>query len=214
MVPEFRNKGNKIRYEANKSIMEKINEAVSAIEKGKIKRCQQKLAEGKKIILKQQKLLRIADREKDGQEVVKCYLSDNLASNSEDEKQLSRARREAAANKKKREASRQKDNKKQYRDGPLSEKIPNYLRNHTKDTVALGITQNLKNSVFSADKKGIFNISAQIEETEIPINLDRDWEILDKTEEISVRRRLKEISHFWKNELKPALFVQNIIDNG
>ena len=46
--------------------MEKINEAVSAIEKGKIKRCQQKLAEGKKIILKQQKLLRIADREKDG----------------------------------------------------------------------------------------------------------------------------------------------------
>ena len=159
-------------------------------------------------------MLKIADREEDGWEVVRCDLSDDLASESEDEKQLSRARREAAANKKKREASRQKDNKKQYRDGPLSEKIPNYLRNHTKDTVALGITQNLKNSVFSADKKGIFNISAQIEETEIPINLDRDWEILDKTEEISVRRRLKEISHFWKNELKPALFVQNIIDNG
>ena len=159
-------------------------------------------------------MLKIADREEDGWEVVRCDLSDDLASESEDEKQLSRARREAAANKKKREANRQKDNKKQYRDGPLSEKIPNYLRNHTKDTVALGITQNLKNSVFSADKKGIFNISAQIEETEIPINLDRDWEILDKTEEISVRRRLKEISHFWKNELKPALFVQNIIDNG
>ena len=159
-------------------------------------------------------MLKIADREEDGWEVVRCDLSDDLASESEDEKQLSRARREAAANKKKREASRQKDNKKQYRDGPLSEKIPNYLRNHTKDTVALGITQNLKNSVFSADKKGIFNISAQIEETEIPINLDRDWEILDKTEEISVRGRLKEISHFWKNELKPALFVQNIIDNG
>ena len=159
-------------------------------------------------------MLKIADREEDGWEVVRCDLSDDLASESEDEKQLSRARREAAANKKKREANRQKDNKKQFRDGPLSEKIPNYLRNHTKDTVALGITQNLKNSVFSADKKGIFNISAQIEETEIPINLDRDWEILDKTEEISVRRRLKEISHFWKNELKPALFVQNIIDNG
>ena len=30
----------------------------------------------------------------------------------------------------------------------------------------------------------------------------------------SVRGRLKENSHFWKNELKPALFVQNIIDNG
>ena len=79
--------------------------------------------------------------------------------------------------------------------------------------MALGITQNLKKSVLPANKKGIFNISAQIEETETTINSDRDWEISDKTEEISVRGRLKENSHFWKNELKPSLFVQNIIDN-
>ena len=39
-VPEFKNKGNKIRYEANNSIMEKIDEAISATEKGKIERCQ------------------------------------------------------------------------------------------------------------------------------------------------------------------------------
>ena len=58
------------------------------------------------------------------------------------------------------------------------------------DTVALGITQNLKKSVLPADKKGIFNISAQIEETETQVNSDRDWEILDKTNEISVRERL------------------------
>ena len=77
--------------------MEKINEAISATEKGTIERCQEKLAEGKKIILKQQKLLRIADREVDGWEVIK---SDDLTSDSEDEKQLFRARREAAANKK------------------------------------------------------------------------------------------------------------------
>ena len=69
--------------------MEKIDEAISAIEKGKIERCQEKLAESKKIIFKQQKLLRIADREKDGLEFVKCYLSDDLASYSEDEKQIS-----------------------------------------------------------------------------------------------------------------------------
>ena len=107
-VPEFKNKENKIRYEANNSIMEKIDEAISSIEKAKIERCQEKLAEGKKIILKQQKLLRIADSEEDGWEVVKCYLSDHLASDSEDEKQPSRARREAAANKKEREANKQK----------------------------------------------------------------------------------------------------------
>ena len=69
--------------------MEKIGEAISAIEKGKIERYQEKLAEGKKIILKQQKLLRIADREEDGWEVVECYLSDDLASDSKDEKQSS-----------------------------------------------------------------------------------------------------------------------------
>ena len=51
-VPEFKNKENQIRYEANSSIMEKINKAISAIEKGKIDRCQEKLEESKKIILK------------------------------------------------------------------------------------------------------------------------------------------------------------------
>ena len=81
----------------------------------------------------------------------------------------------------------------------LSGKILKSLTNHTKDTAALGITQNLKESVLPVDKKGIFNISAQIEETETTVNSDRDWEISDKTEEISVRRRLKENSHFWNN---------------
>ena len=66
--------------------MEKIDETISTVEKGKIERCQENLAEGKKIILKQQKLLRIADRDEDGWEIVKCYLSDDLAPDSEDEK--------------------------------------------------------------------------------------------------------------------------------
>ena len=74
------------------------------------------------IVLKQKKLLRIADREEDGWEVVKCYLSDDLASDSEDEKQLSRACRQAAANKKKREENKQKDKKKQFRNAPPGRK--------------------------------------------------------------------------------------------
>ena len=78
---------------------------------------------------------------------------------------------------------------------PLSEKIPKSLRNHITDTVALGITQNLKKSVLPVDKKDIFNISAQIEETEATVNSNRDWKISDKTEEILI-----ENNHFWKNE--------------
>ena len=39
MISEFKNKGNKIRCEAKNSIMEKIDEAISATENGKIERC-------------------------------------------------------------------------------------------------------------------------------------------------------------------------------
>ena len=56
--------------------MDKIDETISVIEESKIETCQGKLAEGKKIILKQENLLTITDREEDGWEVVKCYMSD------------------------------------------------------------------------------------------------------------------------------------------
>ena len=54
-IPESRSKGNKIRYEANNNILEKIDDAINAIEKEYIERCQEKLKEGKALILKQQK---------------------------------------------------------------------------------------------------------------------------------------------------------------
>ena len=136
-------------------------------------------------------MLRIADGEEDEWEVVKCYLSGNLASDSEDEKQLFRARREAAANKIKRNSFGMPPPP-----PPFSEKIPKSLTNHIKDAVAVATIQNLKESVLLVDKKDIFNISAQIEETETKVDSDRDWEISDKAEEISVRRRLKENIRF------------------
>ena len=114
--------------------------------------------------------MRVTDKEEDGWEVAKCFLSDDLVYNSENKKQLSRARREAAAKKKKREASKQKKKKKKLRNDPvLSEKNPRSLANHTKDTAALVITQKLTKPVFSANKNGIFNMSAQTEETETTI---------------------------------------------
>ena len=77
---------------------------------------------------------------------------------------------------------------------PSQKKIRKYLTNHTKNTVALGITQNLKKFVFPADKKGVLNISTQIEEIETPDNSDKGWKILDKTKEVSVHGILKENS--------------------
>ena len=82
------------------------------------KRCQEKLKEGKTLILKQQKLITMADREEDGWEVVRFYQSHDLASDSDDEKQLSKDRRRAACNKKKRKAYKHKHRKEQFRNAP------------------------------------------------------------------------------------------------
>ena len=49
-------------------------------------KCQEMLQDGKKLLLKQQKLIRSADREEDPWELIKCYVSDDLASDSDDEK--------------------------------------------------------------------------------------------------------------------------------
>ena len=54
--------------------------------------------EGKKLIGKRQKLIRIADKSADGWKVVDEYVSDELASGSEDEKRLEKAK-EAASRK-------------------------------------------------------------------------------------------------------------------
>ena len=60
------------------------------------------VAEGKLIIKKRQKLIRIADKNRDGSLVVQEYESDDLASDSEYEKKIRNAK--AAAEKKRKEA--------------------------------------------------------------------------------------------------------------
>ena len=141
IIPECKSKDNKIRYEANNNFLKKIDDAINSIENGNIKKCQEKLKEGKVFILKQKKLIRIADREEDGWEVVKCYLSYGLASDSEDKKQLNKARREAASNKKKQEANKLKDRKKQFWSppSPFSEKTTKPSVNQMKDKVSTKI---------------------------------------------------------------------------
>ena len=102
-IPEIKVSGNKSRFEANNEMLEEINQAVSPIGKDNVEKCQEMVRSGKELPLKLQKLIRIADREEDGEEVVKCHTSDDLASNLNNEKQLLRVRREAASKEKTRE---------------------------------------------------------------------------------------------------------------
>ena len=100
-IPDLKRPGNKAQFKANNEILQKIENSLEAIDSNKLKKAKECLEEGKKLVLKRQKLIKIADREDDGWEVVKCYVSDDLASDSDDEKQLLRARKEAATRKKK-----------------------------------------------------------------------------------------------------------------
>ena len=95
--PEFKQKGNKIRYEVNEEIMEKLEAAKEAIEEKDLDTATKEIESGMEFVKKQQKLIRMADREDNGWEVVKHYLSDELADDTDDEKAISKARKEALA---------------------------------------------------------------------------------------------------------------------
>ena len=75
----------------------KIEAAIKALENKQLKVAKTTMEEGKTFIHKQQKLIRITDREENGWEVVEHYLSDDLASDSEEEKAIAKARKEALA---------------------------------------------------------------------------------------------------------------------
>ena len=92
---EFRNEGNKRRYNANEEILESMDKALREINKNDTDAARKAVTEGKNLLLKQQKLIRLADREELGWEVAKHYMSDELASDSEDEKAMKKARKEA-----------------------------------------------------------------------------------------------------------------------
>ena len=82
--------------------MEAIEDAMEAIGKKKLDDAKSALEKGMKLMKTQQKLIKMADREEHGWEVVRYYVSDDLASDSDDEKAINRARREALASIKKR----------------------------------------------------------------------------------------------------------------
>ena len=68
------------------------------------------MTKAKAIIKKRQKLIKIADKSKDGWLVVEEYESDDLASDTDDEKRLKKAR--SVAEKRRKETSRGNETKK------------------------------------------------------------------------------------------------------
>lgn len=91
--------GNQNQFLFCEQIEKKIKQVESSFEsvtdQKELEDARKYLEEGKKLILKRKKIIKLADRE--DWSVVTEYLSDNMASNSEDEKRINRARKTANA---------------------------------------------------------------------------------------------------------------------
>ena len=98
-MPKFKRKFNEDQFKHSKEMEKIMNQISTNLEAKDIDQAQANVEEGKKILIKRQKMIKIADREEDGWEVIKCYESDALASDTEDEKRLNRSRKQAKYNK-------------------------------------------------------------------------------------------------------------------
>ena len=96
-VTQMKFKGNQKQFELNAQI-DSVFDRIRSPNDSKNKQVDDLVDEGKELIRKQQKLIRIADKSADGWKVVDEYVSDELASGSEDEKRLKKAK-EAASRK-------------------------------------------------------------------------------------------------------------------
>ena len=82
-------KGNQKQFEHNAEI-DAIFDRLRSANVSRNQEVEDLISEGKELIRKRQKLIRIADKSSDGWKVVDEYVSDELASGSEDEKRLKR----------------------------------------------------------------------------------------------------------------------------
>ena len=105
-------KGNENQFNHAKEVMADLDEAIDHLEEEDYAKVRESLEQGKKKLTRRIKLIRIADR--NGWPTVEEYLSDDLASDSDDEKQLNKAIRTANLKQEKRKRERKSFNQKRF----------------------------------------------------------------------------------------------------
>ena len=93
--PEFSRQGNRQQYEHNTDVLHTIERAANAVVKGDGEAAIAVLNQGKQAVTQRNKLVRMADREQRGWKMVAEYVKDDLADDSDDEKNMRRARKAA-----------------------------------------------------------------------------------------------------------------------
>ena len=92
---KFRYKSNQIQFDFNESICDKVDTIVKLIKNESQKRASKLAKSIKEDIEKRNKLLKIADKSIAGWGTVEEYLSDDVASDSEDDRKIKAAERQA-----------------------------------------------------------------------------------------------------------------------
>ena len=92
---EFKSKGNKKQFEHQQQVLDCLTEAQHSLASSKYEKAKRAIEEGINLTEKRIKVIKLADRSEFGWSTVGEYLSDDLASNSEDEKRIFRSERRA-----------------------------------------------------------------------------------------------------------------------
>ena len=112
-VPTLQGKGNKSQAECIVEVMNLLTKIESKMKNGNTREASKDIKKARKVLEKRLKLIRIADKSENGWLTVEQYLSDELASDSEDDKRIKKA--EAAATMKRKRMSEEK-NRRQNKD--------------------------------------------------------------------------------------------------